>query len=78
MALSAWVNGGVGLITEEIVNAIDMMAEMCSNEAQAAAMRSVREMLCDFDAALWSRIDSPAEAYDWLEQFLPCKRKEGV
>lgn len=42
------------MITEEIVNAMDRMIELCKDPVQAAGMSSMREMLCDFDESAWS------------------------
>ena len=62
------------MITDAIVEAMDMMIDMCSNKEQALGMTSIREMLCDFDEITW--IDTE-DKEGWLEQFLSCARKEG-
>ena len=62
------------MITDAIVEAMDMMIDMCSNKQQALGMASIREMLCDFDEITW--IDTE-DKEGWLEQFLSCVRKEG-
>ena len=63
------------MVTDEIVDAIDMMIEICSDEKQALGMKSVREMLCDFDEGCWLCMERPTDCYEWLEQYLSCKRK---
>lgn len=62
------------MITDAIVEAMDMMIDMCSNKQQALGMTSIREMLCDFDEMAW--IDTE-DKEAWIEQFLSCARKEG-
>lgn len=61
------------MITDEIVEAIDVMIGLCSNGAQMLGMASVREMLCDFDVVTWSSM-SCDERKDWLVEFLSCPR----
>lgn len=63
------------MITDEIMDAIWMMIDMCSNEEQKKGMWAVEEMLgyfCDED---WMRM-TDAERYDWVAQYLNCERKE--
>lgn len=52
-----------------------MLIEICSNEEQILGMKSVREMLADFDEDGWLRIERPLDCYEWLEQYLSCERK---
>lgn len=61
------------MITDEIVEAIDTMIEMCSNEEQAKGMKSIREMLCDFPAD-WNW-ESESEYREWLSGYLSCERR---
>jgi len=63
------------MITDEIMDAIDMLIEICSSEEQIKGMRSVREMLGDFDEGGWLCMPEPSECYEWLEQYLRCERK---
>lgn len=63
------------MVTDEMLDAIDMMIEICSNEEQVKGMASVREMLCDFSENGWLCLYEPSECYDWLENYLSCKRK---
>lgn len=60
------------MVTDEIMDAINILIEMCSNEEQALGMKSVRDMLADFDNDGWLCMENPSE---WLEQYLSCKRK---
>ena len=64
------------MITDEVMDAIDMMIEICSNDEQVKGMKSIREMLADFDESGWLCTENPADYYEWLEQFLSCERKE--
>ena len=64
------------MITDEVLDAIDMLIEICSNKEQALGMKSVREMLCDFDQGGWLCMERPSDCYEWLENYLSCKRKE--
>lgn len=64
------------MITDEIMDAIDMMIEICSNEEQAKGMEAVREMLGDFCEGAWLCMVNPSECYEWLERYLLCPRKE--
>lgn len=59
------------MITEEIVFAIDDMIELCTSEEQAKGMRSLREMLCDFDGDVWASTNE-ADRREWLSGFLSC------
>ena len=36
------------MVTDEMMDAIDKLIEICSDEEQAKGMKSVREMLADF------------------------------
>ena len=57
------------MITDEIVEAIDMLIELCSNDQQVKGMNLIREMLCDFDDLQWMQMDQ-SERNKWLEQYL--------
>ena len=63
------------MITDEIMDAIEMMIEICSNEEQAKGMEAVKEMLGDFEEGGWLSMVNPSERYEWLEQYLACDRK---
>lgn len=63
------------MLTDEMVDAIDIMIDLCSSKEQALGMASVREMLCDFDEANWIDIVDTPECHDWLANYLSCKRK---
>ena len=63
------------MVTDEMMDAIDMLIEICGSEEQAKGMKSVREMLADFDEGGWLCMENPSDCYEWLEQYLSCKRK---
>lgn len=65
------------MVTDEMMDAIDMLIELCSNEEQKKGMKSVREMLADFDENGWLNTERPSDCYDWLEQYLSCRRNTG-
>lgn len=62
------------MVTDGIIDAIDMLIEICSDEEQAKGMKSVREMLADFDEGGWLSTEHPSDCYEWLEQYLSCRR----
>jgi len=62
------------MITDEIVEAIDAMIDLCSDRKQALGMASVREMLCDLDVDNWPSM-SENERKEWLAGFLSCASK---
>ena len=64
------------MVTDEMMDAIDMLIEICSNSEQAKGMESVREMLRDFCEEGWLCMENPSDCYDWLEQYLSCRRKD--
>lgn len=57
------------MITEGIINAIDLMIEQCDNEEQKRGIISVREMLCDFDHDVWDETEQ-SHRIEWLKSFL--------
>lgn len=63
------------MITDKIMEAIDMMIDICSDEEQAKGMSSIREMLADYDEDNWSDLDDCGVREEWLEQFLSCEKK---
>ena len=62
------------MVTNEMMDAIAMMIERCSNKEQAKGMKSVRKMLADFDEDGWLSIERPSNRHEWLEQYLSCRR----
>lgn len=60
------------MITDELLDAIDMLIEICGSPEQTKVMKSVREMLCDFDETNWKNTERPSDCYDWLSQYLSC------
>jgi hypothetical protein len=61
------------MFPDEMYDAIDMMIELCSDEQQKLGMKSVREMLCDFDDQNWLMMDDVSECNRWLATYLSCK-----
>ena len=64
------------MITDEIMESIDMLIEICSNKEQVKGMKSVREMLADFDESVWINTKNPSDRHEWLSQYLSCKPNE--
>lgn len=60
------------MITDEIVEAMDMMIELCSDRTQAMGMDAMREMLCDLDVDNWPSM-SQEERQKWIASFLNCQ-----
>ncbi len=60
------------MITDEIVEAMDMMIELCSDRTQAVGMDAMREMLCDLDVDNWPSM-SEEERKEWMISFLNCQ-----
>lgn len=56
------------MITDEIVEAIDMMIEVCGDAEHRKGMDSIREMLCDFDVTAWMAADEE-EKESWIKRF---------
>ena len=57
------------MITDEILEAYDMLVEkmkVCDSQRLATALRG---MLCDFDESRWLRANAE-ERSEWLDQFL--------
>lgn len=62
------------MVTDEMMDAMDMLIEICSDEEHKKGMKTIREMLSDFDEGAWLCTERPSDCYDWLEQFLSCRR----
>lgn len=58
------------MITDAIVEAMDMLVDLIANKQKKAGALSIREMLCDFAEENWAPM-SEEERTEWLEQFLP-------
>lgn len=56
------------MITDEIINAIDLLIELCSGKEQKSGMESLKEMLMDFDNDEWLNM-TEAERCEWLKEF---------
>lgn len=59
------------MVNDSLVNAIDMMIEMCNDKKQAAGMSSLREFICDFCEDEWEPL-SLSEKQESIEQYLSC------
>ena len=57
------------MITDEIVEAMDLMIGLCSDRSQAMGMDAMREMLCDLDVDNWPSMNKE-ERKEWLISFL--------
>lgn len=60
------------MITDRIVDAIDLMDDMCRDDNQSLGIRSVREMLCDFSESEWEAM-SQEERKAWIAQHMSCE-----
>ena len=66
------------MVTDEMLDAIDMMIEICTSEEQKKGMRSVAAMLDEFDQCGWLATDNPSDCYEWLVQFMNTEEKKGA
>lgn len=57
------------MITDQIMEAIDMMVELCKDERMAIGMSALRDMLGDIDCDEWCLM-STAECREWVKQYL--------
>ncbi len=57
------------MITDEIMEAMEMMAELCKDPQQKAAILAVQDMLGDFEEASW-RKKAFAEKAIWVRWYL--------
>ncbi len=57
------------MITDEILEAFDALAEMVVNWDVYGAVTALREMLCEFDEFRWNS-STEEEHQEWLKQFL--------
>lgn len=58
------------MITDEIMEAIDMMAEMAEDPKHIAGVMAVREMLADFNPNVWNGL-FVFEQKEMLKDYLP-------
>ena len=63
------------MITDQIMEAIDMMVELCADEKMAIGMTALQEMLGDIDCDKWCLM-STSECLDWIKQYLPRNKYE--
>ena len=61
------------MITDEIMDALDMMIELCTDKQQKLGIVAVKEMLGDFDEQAWLNMDNPSECKEWLSEYLGCE-----
>lgn len=57
------------MITDEILEAYDMLSEMVVGWDAHWAVKALREMLCEFDEFRWNS-STEDERKEWLKQFL--------
>ena len=58
------------MITDQIMEAIDMMVELCEDKRMAIGMSALRDMLGDIDCDEWCLM-STTECREWVKQYLP-------
>lgn len=56
------------MITDEIIDTIDMLIEMCGSKEQKNGMESVKEMLMDFDDHEWLNMEE-SERREWVKEY---------
>lgn len=56
------------MIDDNIVEAIDLMIDLCKDEKQKAGMLSVREMLCDY----YDGVTGDEKFEEWVMGYLSC------
>ena len=59
------------MINDILVEALDMMIDLCSDEQQATGMSSMREFICDYCESDWAPL-SPEEKRERLKQYMSC------
>lgn len=57
------------MITDEILEAIDLFAALCCNGEETEKMEAIREMLRDFAEGEWLSM-SDAEKAEWMKRYL--------
>lgn len=62
------------MITDEIVEAMDVLIEACDSREQAFGMEIMRDMLCEFDTNRWNTMTAE-EHVIWLTGFLEDYRR---
>lgn len=60
------------MITDSIVDAMDTLIDLCTDESQKLGMEAMREMLCDWSEEIWDP-SSERERKEWLEPYLRCQ-----
>lgn len=59
------------MITDAVIEAVDLAAASCSDDQQRLGILSIREMLCDFSEDEWTHMEEKDRA-EWIAQFLSC------
>ena len=59
------------MIDDKLVEALDMMIDICGNKRQALGMSSMREFICDYCEDDWAPL-SPEEKREKLMQYMNC------
>ena len=60
------------MVTDEIMEAIEKLIQLCKSEEQRKGMRAVWNMLGDFDENEWERLADYDRAQEcWAEHYLP-------
>lgn len=60
------------MVTDTMMEAIDLMIDACSSAEQRKGMESVKEMLGEFDELTWLDF-SGNEMCEFVERFLKCE-----
>ena len=63
------------MINDTLMEAVDLMIDICSDETQALGMSSVREFLGDYCESDWTSL-SRKEKIEKFRQYMSCEVKE--
>lgn len=58
------------MITEEIMEAVGLMTDLCSDNRQREVLEAVYDMLSDFSEEVWFSMKSDEERHEWLRIYL--------
>ena len=58
------------MITEEIMEAVGLMIDLCSDNCQREVLYAVYDMLSDFNEEVWFSMKSDEERREWLRIYL--------
>ena len=59
------------MINDNLVEALDMMIDLCGDEQQSLGMSSMREFICDYCETDWTPL-SGEEKREKLKQYMNC------